>query len=63
MYSQIIIESQTQTENISCEYCMVNKTCMLRKTAEKNRQTLQLYAKAEQSMLQTILLVGLLETN
>jgi hypothetical protein len=39
MYAQIVIDCQTQTENISCEFCIANKTCELRKGVAKNKQT------------------------
>jgi hypothetical protein len=30
MFAKIEIECQTQTEDVSCEYCIAVKTCVLR---------------------------------
>ena len=30
MFAKIVIECQTQTEHVSCEYCIAEKSCVLR---------------------------------
>jgi len=55
MYAQIVIECQTQTENVSCEFCIANKTCQLRKNDKKDEQaTTTLEVKIEQSASSTL---------
>lgn len=38
MYAQIMIDCQTQTDYITCEYCIANKTCQLRTSLEENKK-------------------------
>ncbi len=37
MYAQIVIDCQTQTERVICEYCIVNKECLLRTNLDKSK--------------------------
>lgn len=35
MLAQIVIDCQTQTDQLVCEYCLVNKRCLPRTTLSK----------------------------
>jgi hypothetical protein len=38
MFSQIVIDCQTQTDRVVCEYCIANKECILRTNLDKPKK-------------------------
>ena len=38
MFDQIVIDCQTQTEHVVCEYCIIKKRCLLRSHLDKSEK-------------------------
>jgi hypothetical protein len=55
MFAQIILDCQTQKENVSCEYCIVKENCHLRLKLDRKTETVEMAVSP--SMLVPILLV------
>jgi hypothetical protein len=41
MFAQIVFDCQTKKETISCEYCIVNESCNLRKELKEKIGTVK----------------------
>jgi hypothetical protein len=41
MFAQIVIDFQTKKETVSCEYCIVNESCYLRKELKEKIGTVK----------------------
>ncbi len=55
MFAQIVLDCQTQKENVSCEYCIVKENCHLRLKFDRKTENVEMAASS--SMLVPLLLV------